>query len=131
MTVMPSLIADSAPEKQCQNKNLTHTMACNRAILAVTACGGRAFRREVGLFSDRRGNPRRIGIAGEADVQGWIGPRGRALAIEVKTGRSVRTDAQKAWAAQFQRDGGLYVLARYSETDDGDATIRAALEAER
>lgn len=123
MTVTGPFIADQS-DKQ---KQISHSQAISRAMLAASKNGAKVFRREVGLFYDRRGNPRKIGTPGEADLQGWIPPTGRALAIEIKTGKARRTADQKKWAASFSRDGGIYLVARYSPTEDGDETIRKAL----
>lgn len=108
---------------------MNHTEAVNRARLAAAQCGLKVFPRTVGLFYDRRGTPRKIGIPGEPDLQGWQVGTGRAVAIEVKTGGAHRRGKQTPWARAFEADGGLYVLARYSGDEDGDATIRAAMEA--
>src|SRR4051794_41053766 len=105
---------------------MTHDQALARALLAVTRAGGRAWRTEVGLFRDPRGRPHFIGTRGMSDLLG-ICPGGRALSVEVKTNTARRTPEQRAWAGMWVRFGGLYVLARYSETEDGDEVIRAAL----
>ena len=75
------------------------------------------FRRDVGLFMDQRGHPRKIGVPGEADIQG-IQPGGRAVAIEVKVGRDKRRPHQEAWATRFVQVGGLYCLAVANTEDD-------------
>lgn len=105
---------------------MRHNEAIASARLAASEAGIKVFRRDVGLFFDRRGNQRRIGTAGEADLQGWQVGTGRAVAIEVKTGKAVRTDDQKKWGAAFEADGGLYIVARYAPGIDGDETIRSA-----
>lgn len=106
---------------------MTHSDAVKLTLLELSALGCMAARREVGLFRDERGTPRKIGISGEADVQG-IAPGGRAVGIEVKTGRASRTQQQKRWGARFTQLGGLYVVARFSEREDGRETIRAAFQ---
>jgi hypothetical protein len=105
---------------------VSHDEALSRALLAVTRAGGRAFRHEVGLVTDVRGHKHMIGVKGEPDLMG-VAPDGRALAIEVKTGRATRTKEQYAFARMWMRLGGLYVLARYNDDEDGDETIRKAL----
>ena len=108
---------------------MTHTEAVKCAIQAVISCGGRAWRRDVGLFYDARGHPRRIGVPGEADVQGIL-PDGRALAVEVKTGNAKRTREQIAWSKMWVGMGGVYALARYSATgsQNGDDVIKRAIK---
>jgi hypothetical protein len=106
---------------------MTHDQAVQSALLTATKLGARLFRREVGLFTDLRGTKHLLGIKGEADLQGILPPGGWAFAVEVKTGRAVRTKQQVTWSRMWLRMGGLYVLARYSDSSDGDATIRAAV----
>lgn len=105
---------------------MTHDQALSRALLAITRAGGRAWRTEVGNFRDPRGGWHRIGVVGLADILGLC-PGGRALAVEVKTGRGVQTTEQLAFARMFAGMGGLFVLARYADGVDGSATITAAL----
>jgi hypothetical protein len=105
---------------------VSHDEALSRAMLAVTKAGGRVFRHEVGLVVDMRGHKHMIGVKGEPDLMG-VAPDGRALAIEVKTGKASRTKEQFAFARMWMRHGGLYVLARYADDVDGDATIALAL----
>lgn len=106
---------------------MTHNDAVRIAMLTLSELGCRhVVRREVGLFYDRRGNPRHIGVAGEADVQA-VAPGGRACAVEVKTGSARRTPQQKRWGASFAQSGGIYVVAQFSELEDGTAAIRTAL----
>lgn len=105
---------------------MTHGQAVRASILLIQQAGGRAWQRDVGLFYDRRGTPRRIGSPGEADVQGVL-PGGRFVAVEVKTGTGRRTRQQVAYARTIERLGGLYVLARFGDGLDGAATIREAL----
>lgn len=105
---------------------ISHNDAVKSALLAAAKCGAMVFRREVGLFYDQRGNPRKVGFPGEADVQGIL-RGGRAIAIEIKTGAARRTEEQKRWARRFIELGGLYVLARYSDRESGDQLITEAI----
>lgn len=104
----------------------SHADACNRAMLTFAKHGFRLFRREVGLFYDQRGTPRRIGIPGEADLQGWA-ENGAFAACEIKTGNATRSRPQKNYAAAVTRAGGFYVAAQYSADTDGDAIIENAI----
>jgi hypothetical protein len=128
---------------------VTHDEAVNAALLTVSALGHRAWRREVGHFYDpravkaalghlssgrtweaglvlRKASPHKIGVPGEADVQGLL-VGGWGLAVEVKTGRAVRNGGQIKWAAMFQAMGGCYVLARWNDTEDGTGQITDAI----
>src|SRR3954471_20653162 len=105
---------------------MTHDQALARALLAITRAGGRGFRHEVGTVRAARGGWHRIGPAGESDIMG-LTATGRALAVEVKVGRDRLKPPQLAFAAAWTRLGGLHVVARYTDAEDGDATIRTAL----
>jgi hypothetical protein len=110
---------------------MTHNDAVRLTLLTLSELGCLVARREVGLFFDLRGIERRIGINGEADVQGLV-PGGRALAVEVKAGRCAkRSKDQIRWGARFVQLGGLYVVARFTATEDGRETIRRAVQMSR
>ena len=109
---------------------MTHNDAVALTLITLSELGCLAARREVGLFKDLRGNPRRIGTPGEADVQGTL-PWGQSVAVEVKTGNATPSADQKRWGAAFRSKGGLYILARFNATVDGRDTIRRAIEGVR
>ena len=96
---------------------LTHNDAINLCLIELSARGNMVARREVGLFNDMRGHPRRVGVVGEADIQG-VRPGGQALAVEVKTGAAVQNPQQKKWMKRFMEMGGHFVLARIVEKED-------------
>jgi hypothetical protein len=105
---------------------MTHNDAIKTAMLTLAELGCRHIvRRDVGLFTDRQGVPRHIGVKGEADVQA-VAPGGRACAVECKTGAATRTAEQRRWGASFTQSGGIYVVARFNDREDGAAAIRAA-----
>lgn len=104
---------------------MTHADAIRLTLLELSALGCMPAKRDVGLFYDERGTPRKIGIPGEADVQA-VAPGGRAVAVEVKLGKATPSRDQKRWAARFSQLGGLYVLARFNDHEDGRETIRDA-----
>lgn len=107
---------------------ISHSDAVKKAMLTLSALGCRHVeRRDVGLFYDKRGNPRHIGTKGEADVRA-VAPHGRSVAVEIKTGDARRNTDQKRWGASFVQAGGIYVVARYTDTQDAAETIRAALQ---
>jgi len=106
---------------------VTHTDACNLVIFEIQAHGGRAWRREVGLFYDLRGNPRKLGSTGQADVYGIVRD-GRHIEVEVKTGRGQRTSEQKQWEATVRELGAIYCLARFTAGHDGRVDVRQAIE---
>lgn len=68
-------------------------------------------RREVGVFQDQRGCFHRIGVPGEADIQG-ITPTGRGIAVEVKVGRDTVRRRQSRWRDSWLRNGGLHAVIR-------------------
>lgn len=57
----------------------------------------------------------KYGITGECDLQGIVLPKGRMLAIEVKTGNAVLSKEQKIWKIMIEKFGGIYILARSVE----------------
>lgn len=71
----------------------------------------------VGKFRRLRGDPTvyTIGVPGEADIQGVIGPNGRAFAVEVKTGDGRLNADQKKWRNRFESLGGIYILYRHPD----------------
>lgn len=104
---------------------ISHTEAVNRALLKASELGCLVKRNEVGMFYDQRGNPRRIGVVGWPDIDGFLPDGARGLAMEIKTGSATRTIDQKRWASAFQKRGGLYIIPRYDDTRglDGDDLI--------
>jgi hypothetical protein len=65
----------------------------------------------------RGGKMRRVsaGIDGQGDITG-IGPQGRRLEIEVKSGRDKMRLSQHAFRAMILGAGGVYIVARDVET---------------
>lgn len=54
----------------------------------------------------------RYGLKGSADIIGILGPRGRMLCIEVKTGNAVTSPRQKNFRNTILERGGVYIVAR-------------------
>ena len=71
------------------------------------------------------GAPVSTGTVGEADIQGVVGPHGRLVALEVKTGDARRTPEQVAWARSRERLGCHVAVVRSVEE------ARAAIERAR
>jgi hypothetical protein len=55
------------------------------------------------------------GVPGESDLDGIIGPNGRKLSIEVKTGKAKLNEEQKKWKAMIKKFGGVHIVARSVE----------------
>lgn len=95
-------------------------------------------KRTVGVFDTKTKRKLKVGQTGEADIDGiWrrqvhgsrvINPNGMQphtvekyltlgvhVAIEVKTGKAVKSAAQVAWAQAWSAMGGVYILARSVE----------------
>lgn len=68
-----------------------------------------------GVFRSLYGN--RVIHAGsdKADIIGIVYPKGRGVAIEVKTGKAVLAPNQKRWKIAFESRGGIYRTARSVE----------------
>ncbi len=99
-----------------------------RIALAVGRLGHPLWRNNqaegwVGEYLDMSGgilrlrNPRRLhaGLATGASDRIGIGPGGRFLSIEVKTGRAQPSLAQRAWLTMVAQRGGLAGVARSVE----------------
>jgi hypothetical protein len=105
---------------------MKHSDACNRIRLAVSEMGGIALPYTTGMFRQMDGDrPVKVGREGASDIIACIG--GKFVAIETKVGCDVWRDDQQLFADAVRKAGGLYVLARFSDTEDGVETLRAAL----
>ena len=105
---------------------MNHSSAVNRIRLAVSALGGVSIPYTVGSFramdSDR---VIRVGLPGVSDILACIG--GRFIAVEVKVGRDTQRDEQKSFQAAAEKAGALYVLAKFTDKEDGVVTLKAAV----
>lgn len=54
----------------------------------------------------------RFGLVGSSDVLALVGPRGRFLGLEAKTGLAVQSKQQKAFQRAVEAVGGVYVVCR-------------------
>jgi len=105
---------------------MTHTDACRLAMLVISRYGGIPLLQTVGLFTDERGNKRKIGVTGTPDVIALM-PGGRFLAVEVKTGKAVQSDVQRDFEAAIRARGGDFILARFVDAEAGEAALREAI----
>lgn len=109
----------------------THSNAVRLALIELSKHGCIVARREVGMFFDVRSikaltsfimkshrvpseselyailDPHRIGIPGEADIQGIRPPDGRGIAVEIKIAKDRQSKKQKTWAESFRARGGI------------------------
>ncbi len=81
--------------------------------VAVSTCGHRVFRNNIGVCQDGRGNYIRYGVCnpGGSDLLGWT-KDGRFLAIEVKGPKGRLTKEQEAFLGAVQRSGGVSICAK-------------------
>ena len=105
---------------------MTHTDACRIAMLVISRYGGIPLLQTVGLFTDERGNKRKIGVTGTPDVIALM-PGGRFLAVEVKTGKAVQSDVQRDFEAAIRARGGDFILARFVDAATGESALAEAL----
>ena len=105
---------------------MRHSDAVNRVRLALSDMGAISVPYTIGSFrpldSDR---VVKIGIPGVADVLACH--RGRAVAVEVKVGRDAHRENQRNFKAAWEAQGGIHVLARFTDEIDGVATLKEAL----
>lgn len=81
-------------------------------LLAVTACGGRAFRNQVGLYTLADGRRLASGLCvGSSDLVGWT-KDGRFLAVEAKSARGRLTHEQQSFLTAVRHSGGITIVAR-------------------
>lgn len=87
--------------------------------LALTRCGARVFRNNVGVWKLEDGRRVRTGLCkGSSDLVGWT-HTGRFLALEIKRpGRMRVTKEQQAFIDAVNQRGGLAFVARSA----GEAT---------
>ena len=106
---------------------ISHIRACGLTQIILSEYGGMPAIRAVGVFADRRGQFRKLGVTGEADVQSLM-PDGRYCGVEVKTGTGRLSKSQRLWRDAFLKRNGVYILAHWKGDLDGSETIRSALE---
>lgn len=96
-------------------------------MLAAPKLGARLFRNNVGMLEDRNGQKVRYGLCvGSSDLIGWkqvtITPEmvGKTvavfLAVEVKTGKMLPTEAQNAFTEAVSKSGGFSMVVRDAKT---------------
>lgn len=96
------------------SQNKEHQKLVNEILLAVGSMPNiRLWKRVVGYDLVKK---IKYGLPGEADLDGIIGPHGRKLCIEVKTGTGRLSSDQKAYRDMVIKFGALYIEARSVET---------------
>jgi hypothetical protein len=104
----------------------THSDAVNLLRLAVSDLGGLSLKFTTGMFRQIDGDRKvKVGQDGAADIVACIG--GRAVFIEAKLEHDVWRPDQQLFADAVRKAGGLYVLAKFSDKEDGVATLRDAV----
>ncbi len=106
---------------------MRHSDAVNRIRLALSDLGAISLPQTVGVFQAQGSErPLRIGLPGTADIIACY--RGQFLAVEVKVDGDRQRPEQKHFQAAIKAQGGIYVLARFTDTLDGCETLREALK---
>lgn len=74
----------------------------------------RVWENPTGVARDIEDDERviRFGLKGSADIIGVMGPHGKILCIEVKTGSAVQSTRQINFMNMIRERGGVYILAR-------------------
>ena len=95
---------------------MTSEAQIQRAILAALGSRPdvRIFRNDVGMAVDPRTRQHvRFGLCvGSSDLIGIVAPRGRLLALEVKSANGAATAAQLAFIAMVNQLGGVGRIVR-------------------
>jgi hypothetical protein len=71
----------------------------------------------------------KYGLVGSADILGILGPFGRFLAIEIKTGNAKQSKQQHAFEKMIISRGGLYFV--YRSTEEALKSVSHHLEIEK
>jgi len=97
------------------DRSAAHEKLVDALLVALSKAGDcRVWRQPTGA-AYRDGKLVRYGVLGSADISG-IMRNGKRLEIEVKTGRGVQTERQKAFQSVIANFGGLYLVARDVES---------------
>ena len=104
------------------NSPMSETDIQNRIRISLAKIGARLFRRHVGTLYARDGTPIRVGVPGQADLDGWfpvtITPTmvGKTIAVyiavEVKSEEGRLTKNQSQFLSIVNQAGGIGVMAR-------------------
>lgn len=91
-----------------------HMRLKNEILLALGSRRDmKVWNNPTGMFlSIATHNVVRCGQKGQPDILGVLGPEGRMICIEVKTGGAVLDEDQKAWRSIAEGLGALYIEAR-------------------
>lgn len=89
-----------------------HQQLVNEILVALSARGVLCWPIPTGMARTATGAVIRFGGKGHGDIGGVIPPNGRALSIEVKTGRAREERHQRTFGSVFAGKGGIRVVAR-------------------
>lgn len=107
---------------------MRHSDACNRIRLAISDMGAISIPYTVGMFRQMEDERHvRVGLPGVSDILACH--RGRFIAVEVKVNRDRQRPEQRRFQAAIEENGGLYILARFTDSEDGVETLRRVLDA--
>jgi len=101
-----------------------HQQLVNDILVALSARGVLCWPIATSKAISPTGRVVAYGNKGHGDIGGVIGPAGRALSIEVKTGKAREEPHQQKFGAAFRRVGGLRIVAR--SVDDALAVLEVA-----
>lgn len=99
-------------------RNAAHTDLVNRILLDLSPHGYVARNDTPGLVFDRHGRAMKLGVPGAADITGCIA--GRAIAVEVKTGKGDLATKQRRWRDAWIKAGGAWAKGRSVEQARAD-----------
>lgn len=115
-----------SPATTTRMQTLRHSDAVNRIRLELSDMGAISIPYTVGAFRQLEADRVvKVGVPGVADVLACH--RGRFVACEIKVGPDRQRPEQKNFQAAIEAQGGIYVLARFDDKQDGVETLRRAL----
>lgn len=106
------------------NRNAAHSKLVNEILLALSADGVLCWDNPTGVAFRCRAVIS-YGLPGSPDILAIVGPFGRFLGVEVKSGKGCLSRAQKRFRDAAIARGGVYIVARsVQDVLDAVAQIR-------
>lgn len=96
-------------------RGTAHQRLVSLILIELSKMGFRAWKNTTGTGLSMDGSRViKFGVPGSPDIMG-IGPQGKFLGVEVKTGSGVLRQEQIAFRDMVRRQGGIFIEARSIE----------------
>jgi hypothetical protein len=107
--------------RRMSNRSAGHQALVNQCLRALSSAGVLCWDHPTGYGITPAGSHVRFGLPGSPDIIAVVGPNGRFLGVECKTGGATASKRQKLFREALTRRGGVYVLVRHP--DDALAAV--------